>query len=107
MINERTKSMENKRYSERLTSENAALLLIDHQVGLLTGVRDIPVAELTHNVVALAKAAKVLGVPIIITATSPEMWGPTIPELTEALPGISSTNRRTASPLQAVASRPR
>src|SRR6185436_10438274 len=68
--------MEAKRYSERLTPENAALLLIDHQVGLFTGVRDIPVAELKHNVVALAKAAKVLGVPIIVTATSPEMWGP-------------------------------
>ena len=35
-----------KRYQERLTSNNAALLLIDHQVGLFTGVRDIPVAEL-------------------------------------------------------------
>src|SRR5438445_12281288 len=81
----RNKTMENKRYSERLTPENAALLLIDHQVGLFTGVRDIPVGELKHNVVALAKAARVLGVPIIVTATSPEMWGPTIPELTEAL----------------------
>jgi len=81
--------MENKRYTERLTSENAALLLIDHQVGLFTGVRDIPVAELKHNVVALAKAAKVLGLPMVVTATSPEMWGPIIPELTEALSGIS------------------
>ena len=57
--------------------------------GCLLAVRDIPVAELKHNVVALAKAVKVLGVPIIVTATSPEMWGPIIPELTEALPGIS------------------
>ena len=89
--------METKRYWERLTSENAALLLIDHQVGLFTGVRDIPVAELKHNVVALAKAAKVLGVPIIVTATSPEMWGPIIPELTEALPGISIINRTTVN----------
>ena len=85
--------MENKRYSERLTPDNAALLLIDHQVGFLTGVRDILVAELKHNVVALARAVKVLGVPIIVTATSPEMWGPTIPELTEALPGISIISR--------------
>ena len=89
--------MESKRYSERLTPENAALLLIDHQVGLFTGVRDIPVGELKHNVVALAKAGKVLGVPIIVTATSPEMWGPIIPELTEALPGISIINRTTVN----------
>ena len=85
------------RYHERLTSDNAALLLIDHQVGLFTGVRDIPVAELTHNVVGLAKAARVLGVPTIVTATSPEMWGPVIPELTQALPGISIINRTTVN----------
>ena len=86
-----------KRSQERLTSDNAALLLIDHQVGLFTGVRDIPVAELKHNVVALAKAAKVLGVPTIVTATSPEMWGPIVPELTDALPGISIINRTTVN----------
>ena len=86
-----------KRDQERLTSNNAALLLIDHQVGLFTGVRDIPIAELKHNVVALAKAAKVLGVPVIVTATSPEMWGPVIPELTEALPGVPLIARTTVN----------
>jgi nicotinamidase-related amidase len=89
--------METTKYSERLTPENAVLLLIDHQVGLFTGVRDIPVAELKQNVVALAKAVKVLGVPIVVTATSPEMWGPIIPELMEALPGISIINRTTVN----------
>src|SRR2546422_8066657 len=43
---------------EPLTSENAALVLVDHQVGLMTGVRDYSTGELKHNVVALAKAAK-------------------------------------------------
>jgi nicotinamidase-related amidase len=89
--------METKKYQERITPDNAALLLIDHQVGLFTGVRDIPVAELKHNVVALAKAAKVLGVPIIVTATSPEMWGPVIPELMEALPGVPIIARTTVN----------
>jgi hypothetical protein len=28
------------RFFEPLTSENAALVLVDHQVGLMTGVRD-------------------------------------------------------------------
>jgi nicotinamidase-related amidase len=89
--------MDTKKYSEPLTPENAALLLVDHQVGLFTGVRDIPVGELKHNVVALAKAMKVLGVPIVVTATSPEMWGPIIPELTGALPDISIINRTTVN----------
>src|ERR1700739_555300 len=92
--------MENKiakNYQQRLTPDHAALLLIDHQVGLFTGVRDIPVGELKHNVVALAKAARVLGVPTIVTATSPEMWGPTIPELTEALKGVTLIARTTVN----------
>ena len=40
-----------------LTADNAALVLVDHQVGLMTGVRDYETGELKHNVVALAKAA--------------------------------------------------
>ena len=44
--------------------DDTVLLLVDHQVGLLTGVRDMPVAELKHNVVALAKAAQAMGVSV-------------------------------------------
>jgi len=79
---------------EPLTSENTALVLIDHQIGLMTGVRDYPIALLKHNVVALAKAAKALRLPIVVTTTARDsMWGPTIPELVEALPGIEIIDR--------------
>ena len=79
---------------EPLTSENAALVLVDHQVGLMSGVRDISTGELKHNVVALAKAAKALKVPIVVTTTARDsMWGPTFPELVEALPGIEIIDR--------------
>jgi hypothetical protein len=43
---------------EPLTSQNAALILVDHQVGLMTCVRDYSTGELKHNVVALAKRLK-------------------------------------------------
>jgi nicotinamidase-related amidase len=73
---------------EPLTSQNAALILVDHQIGLMTGVRDYSTGELKHNVVALAKAAKSLKLPIVVTTTARDsMWGPTFPELVEALPG--------------------
>jgi nicotinamidase-related amidase len=79
---------------EPLTSENAALVLVDHQVGLMTGVRDYSTGELKHNVVALAKAARALKLPIIVTTTARDsMWGPTFPELVEALPGIEIIDR--------------
>ncbi|NKE59980.1 isochorismatase family protein [Lentzea sp. PSKA42] len=75
------------RFLDMLTRENAVLLLVDHQIGLFTGVRDIETAQLKHNVVGLAKAAEVLGVPIVATTTSADsMWGPLVPELAKALP---------------------
>ncbi|MFD7552690.1 isochorismatase family protein [Streptomyces sp. NPDC059578] len=75
------------KYLEPVTRENAAVVLVDHQVGLLSGVRDIPVAELKHNVAALARAATVLDIPLVVTTTAADsMWGPTTPELVEALP---------------------
>ena len=77
-----------------LTSDNAALVLVDHQVGLMTGVRDYSTGELKHNVVALARAAKMLKVPTIATTTARDsMWGPTFPELAQALGGIQIIDR--------------
>src|SRR3989475_5017485 len=71
-----------------LTTDNSALVLVDHQVGLMTGVRDYETGELKHNVVALAKAAKVLRIPTVVTTTARDsMWGPTFPELVEVVGG--------------------
>jgi nicotinamidase-related amidase len=82
------------RIYEPLTSENAALVLIDHQVGLMSGVRDYAIAELKHNVVGLAKAAKTLKLPIVATTTARDsLWGPTFPELVEALSGVQIVDR--------------
>ncbi len=86
-------------FYEQLTADNVAVLLVDHQVGLFTGIVDLDVLTLKHNVVALAKAAKVLGVPTIVTATAPEsMWGPTIPELLAARPDLDVLARTTVNP---------
>ncbi|MGU3422543.1 isochorismatase family protein [Methylobacterium sp. D54C] len=79
---------------EPLTAENAALVLVDHQVGLMTGVRDYSTGELKHNVIALAKAAAALGLPIVVTTTARDsLWGPTFPELVAALPGNEIIDR--------------
>src|ERR1700746_3771959 len=79
---------------EPLTSQSAAVVLVDHQVALLTGVRDYSLGMLKHNVVALTKSAKALKLPIVMTTTARDsMWGPTIPELVEALPGVQIIDR--------------
>src|SRR6266496_2922778 len=83
---------------EPLTRQNTAVLLVDHQIGLLTGVRDIDVPELKHNVVALAKAAKALDVPVIVTSTLRDgMWGHTIPELAEVVAEDAIIDRSTVN----------
>ena len=79
--------MSANKFTESLTRENAAVVFVDHQVGLYSGVRDIALHELKHNVVALAKAARVFKLPLVVTTTAARsMWGPTIPELAEVLP---------------------
>jgi nicotinamidase-related amidase len=81
-----------------MNRDNTAVLLIDHQVGLFTGVRDLDVAELKHNVVGLAKAARVLGLPVVAATTAREsIWGPTIPELQAVLGDLAIYNRSTVN----------
>jgi len=78
---------------ERLTPESALLMLIDHQAGLVSGIRDLEPDEVRHNAVAFARAARVLRIPVVLTSTAPMMWGPTLPELTQALPGVENIER--------------
>src|SRR2546422_11544650 len=84
-------------YTERLTRKNALLLLVDHQVGLYTGVRDIDILQLKHNVVALTRSLLALKVPVIVTTTTEKTWGPLIPELTDVLHGVQRIERTTVN----------
>lgn len=86
-----------KEFYETITPDNAALIIIDHQIGLYTGVRDIPILELKHNIVGLVKAAQIFDIPIIVTTTSESMWGPMISELQEVLKKTSVIQRTTVN----------
>lgn len=83
--------------SKRLTRDNAVLLLVDHQIGLYTGVRDIDTLQLKHNVVGLTKAMLALRIPVVVTTTTEKMWGPIIPELAEVVRGIKTIERTTVN----------
>jgi nicotinamidase-related amidase len=83
--------------SKRLTRDNAVLLLVDHQIGLYTGVRDIDTLQLKHNVVGLTKAMLALRIPVVVTTTTERMWGPMIPELAEVVRGIETIERTTVN----------
>ena len=78
--------MTNATYN-RLDKDNAAVLLVDHQAGLLSLVRDIEPDKFKNNVLALADLAKFFNLPTILTTsfeTGPN--GPLVPELKEMFP---------------------
>ncbi|QCT19795.1 hydrolase [Jejubacter calystegiae] len=71
----------------RLDKQDAAVLLVDHQTGLLSLVRDIEPDKFKNNVLALSDLAKYFHLPTILTTsfeTGPN--GPLIPELKEQFP---------------------
>ena len=71
----------------RLDKDNAVVLLVDHQTGLLSLVRDIDPDKFKNNVLALAAAAKYFNLPTILTTSFEEgPNGPLVPELKEMFP---------------------
>lgn len=86
-----------KKNTKALTRNDAMLLLVDHQIGLYTGVRDIDTLQLKHNVVGLTRAMLALKVPIVVTTTTEKMWGPMIPELADVLPEVKIIERTTVN----------
>lgn len=69
------------------TAQNAALLMIDHQLGTMGWVRSITFEEMKRNTLVLAKAAKVLNMPVVLTSSMEEQaQGPLLSELEEILP---------------------
>ena len=53
--------------STLFTPENSALLLIDHQVGTMKLIQNISLETVKRNTLALAKTAKILNLPTILT----------------------------------------
>lgn len=79
---------------DRLTPENAAVLLVDHQTGLSNGVQDQSVPEYATSVTALAKIARAFKLPTIITTSSADgPNGPVLPIIPQILPDAPIIHR--------------
>ena len=73
--------------NQRFTPENSALLLIDHQVGTMQLIKNIDKELAAKQSIALAKMAKILGIPVVITSSQEDnAQGPILPEIAETLP---------------------
>lgn len=71
----------------RLSKDDAAVLLVDHQSGLVSLVQDYSPSEFKNNILALGNLAKFFNLPTILTTsfeTGPN--GPLVPELKEMFP---------------------
>jgi nicotinamidase-related amidase len=73
---------------DKPTPDNSIVLLVDHQIGLMAGVRDFTsLAEYRSNVVGLARVARALKIPTLVTSSNAQ-WqnGDTLPEIKAIFP---------------------
>ena len=85
-----TKSYTNSRFS----ADDATLVLIDHQSGIMQLVHDYSPAEFRNNVIALAKLGKVFNLPTVLTTSLGQgPNGPFIPEVVSMFPDVSVIDR--------------
>jgi nicotinamidase-related amidase len=79
---------------DRLTSENAAVLFVDHQTGLANGVQTQSPPEFINNVKALVTIAQIYKLPSIITTSAADgPNGPVMPIVAEGLPNATIVHR--------------
>lgn len=81
-------------YRSLLTPQNCVLTLIDHQPQMSFGVISIDRQSLINNVTGLAKAAKLFGVPTVLTTIAAKTFsGDIYPEIAEVFPGQEIIDR--------------
>lgn len=78
-----------------LTPQNAALVIIDFQPVQVASIVSIERRELIANVVAVAKAAKLYGLPVVLSTVNVATGRntPTIHQLQEVLEGVKAIDR--------------
>ena len=72
--------------TQRYTTENSLVLLVDHQTGTVDWVKSLPKATVVASTRVLARMAVEYAMPLILTTTMEEYVGPTMPELVEVAP---------------------
>lgn len=78
-----------------LTPGNAALVIIDFQPVQVASIVSMERRQLIANVVAVAKTARLYGLPVVLSTVNVETGRnqPTIHQLTDVLPGVTALDR--------------
>jgi len=82
---------------ELLTDKNSVLVLVDYQSAMFKGVASGDKTIIKNAAVCAAKAAGILGIPVVLSAINPEKLGKFIPEITQLFPGQEAFARKIPS----------
>ena len=80
-----------------LTPKNCALVVIDYQPIQVGSIASMDRRDLVINIVAVARTAKVYGLPIVLSTVNVRTGAnqPTIPQLAKVLDGVEALDRTT------------
>jgi nicotinamidase-related amidase len=79
-----------------LTPDNCVLALIDHQPQMLFGVTNFDRQTIINNTVALAKTARVFGLPVVLTSVETKSFSGNVwPQLRAVFPNQEPIERST------------
>ena len=88
--------MDNK-FTKTLEANNSVLLLVDYQARMFWGATSHDPTYVKNNVVALAKGAQILGIPVVLTTIGVKNNGSFLPEIVEMFPGSHIIDRKVPS----------
>lgn len=78
---------------ELLTDKNSVLVLVDYQSAMFKGVASGDKTIIKNAAVCAAKAASILGIPVVLSAINPQNLGAFIPEITKLFPNQEAIAR--------------
>ncbi len=85
------------RFLNKLDAGNSVLLLVDYQARMFWGAISNDPTAVKNNVLALAKGARILGIPAVLTTIGAGNNGAFLPEIVEMFPETPVFDRQTAT----------
>lgn len=82
---------------ELLTDKNSCLVLIDYQASMFKGVASGDKSIIKQAALGAAKAASILGIPVVLSTINPKYNGEFIPEIATLFPGQEAISRKILS----------
>jgi nicotinamidase-related amidase len=71
---------------ELLTDKNSTLVLVDYQPSMLKGITSGDKTIIKNAAICAAKAAKILGIPVVLSTINPKLNGDFLQEVTALFP---------------------